>query len=152
MAAASPVTTRALVFAALAAVALAAAPPATPATVYYGGDILTMTAPMGGTPIYPEALVERGGRIVYVGTKAQAIKEAGSGAIMKDLKGAALAPGFVDVHGHLLLTAHNELNAKLHDLKSMDEVLKVMKEHAKTVPAGAWIEGQVRRGSWRGRQ
>ena len=68
------------------------------ATVYAGGPILTMAGP---TPRYAEALVERGGRIVYVGPLAGALKAAGGGARRLNLGGRALLPGFIDAHGHL---------------------------------------------------
>ena len=79
--------------------AVAAAPAAaTPATLYAGGPILTMAGPQ---PSYAEALVERGGRIVYVGPLAGAIRAAGGGAKRVNLAGRALLPGFIDAHGHL---------------------------------------------------
>ncbi|MFN5697061.1 MAG: amidohydrolase family protein, partial [Cyanobacteriota bacterium] len=68
------------------------------ATLYSGGSILTMVGP---APRYAEALVERGGRISYVGPLAGAIRVAGSGARRVDLAGRALLPGFIDAHGHL---------------------------------------------------
>jgi predicted amidohydrolase YtcJ len=79
----------------------AAAPPlaaAEPATLYAGGPILTMAGPQ---PSYAEALVERGGRIVYVGPLAGAIRTAGGAAKRVNLAGRALLPGFIDAHGHL---------------------------------------------------
>ena len=80
--------------------AAVAAPPAAtaPATLYAGGPILTMAGPQ---PAYAEALVERGGRIVYVGPLAGAIRAAGAGVKRVNLAGRALMPGFIDAHGHL---------------------------------------------------
>jgi len=80
--------------------AAVAAPPAAtaPATLYAGGPILTMAGPQ---PAYAEALVERGGRIVYVGPLAGAIRAAGAGVKRVNLAGRALLPGFIDAHGHL---------------------------------------------------
>jgi predicted amidohydrolase YtcJ len=80
--------------------AAVAAPPAAtaPATLYAGGPILTMA---GLQPAYAEALVERGGRIVYVGPLAGAIRAAGAGVKRVNLAGRALLPGFIDAHGHL---------------------------------------------------
>jgi len=77
-----------------------AAPPqsAAAATLYSGGPILTMAGPQ---PAYAEALVERGGRIVYVGPLAGAVRAAGGGAKRVNLAGRALLPGFIDAHGHL---------------------------------------------------
>ena len=69
--------------AAVASPAGSAASP--PPTLYSGGDILTMAGP---APAYAEALVEKGGRIVYVGPLAGAIKAAGGGARQVHLAGA----------------------------------------------------------------
>ena len=68
------------------------------ATLYSGGDILTM---VGDQPIYAEALVEQGGRILQVGPLAEALRLAGPGARRVDLAGRTLLPGFLDAHGHL---------------------------------------------------
>ena len=72
--------------------------PAPGATLYSGGDILTM---VGDQPTYAEALVERGGRIVQVGSLEEALREAGPAARRVDLGGRTLLPGFLDAHGHL---------------------------------------------------
>ena len=125
----------------------AASPPATAATaataigtptLYSGGDILTMAGP---TPAYAEALVEKGGRIVYVGPLAGAVKAAGGGARQVNLAGRTLLPGFIDAHGHLVLASHTLLNADLIGVKSIPELLGRMKAHAATLPAGVWVEG-----------
>jgi predicted amidohydrolase YtcJ len=75
-----------------------AAAAATAATLYTGGPILTMAGPQ---PRYAEALVERDGRIIYVGPLAGAIQAAGGGVKRVNLAGRALLPGFIDAHGHL---------------------------------------------------
>jgi predicted amidohydrolase YtcJ len=116
--------------------ALPAASP--PPTLYSGGDILTMAGP---SPAYAEALVEKGGRIVYVGPLAGAIKAAGGGARQVDLAGRTLLPGLIDAHGHLVLASHTLLNADLNGVKSIPELLGRMKAHAATLPAGVWVEG-----------
>ena len=77
---------------------VALASPAPQATIYSGGDILTM---VGDQPAYAEALVERGGRILQVGPLAEALRLAGPGARRVDLAGRTLLPGFLDAHGHL---------------------------------------------------
>jgi predicted amidohydrolase YtcJ len=69
-----------------------------PATVYLDGDILTMK---GSEPQYAEALVVRDGKIVYVGSKPEALKAAGDSATTVDLGGKTLLPGFIDAHGHI---------------------------------------------------
>ncbi|MFZ1741517.1 MAG: amidohydrolase [Pontixanthobacter sp.] len=67
-------------------------------TIYFGGDILTME---GSEPAYAEALVERGGEIAFVGSKATAFAKYGKGASLRDLHGQTLLPGFIDGHGHI---------------------------------------------------
>ena len=67
------------------------------ATVYYGGDIITME---GDVPQYAEALVIRNGTIEFAGTSAEAMKKAGPGHQMVDLEGKTLLPGFIDGHAH----------------------------------------------------
>lgn len=71
---------------------------ASKATVYYGGDILTME---GEEPEYAEALVVRDGKIEYVGTSSKAMEIAGKGHIMKNLQGNTLIPGLIDGHVHV---------------------------------------------------
>ena len=116
-----------------------AAPTTQPAaTLYRGGDILTMAGPK---PAYAEALVEKGGRILYVGPLAGAIKAAGGGARQVNLAGRTLLPGFIDAHGHLVLASHTLLNAELIGVKSIPELLGRMKAHAATLPEGAMVEG-----------
>ena len=72
--------------AALGALIATALPAEAAETLYSGGDILTMA---GAQPTYAEALVERGGRIVYVGALAGALKAAGTGARRVDDNPAA---------------------------------------------------------------
>jgi len=110
---------------------------ATP-TLYRGGDILTMAGPQ---PAYAEALVEKGGRILYVGPMAGAIKAAGGGARQVNLAGRTLVPGFIDAHGHLVLASHTLLNADLGGVRSIPELLGRMKAHAATLPEGVMVEG-----------
>jgi len=109
-----------------------------PATLYRGGDILTMA---GTKPIYAEALVEKGGSIFYVGSLAGAIKAAGAGAMQVDLNGHTLLPGFIDAHGHMVYYGKNQMDADLFGVKDIPELMARLKSHAASVPAGAWIVG-----------
>lgn len=68
-----------------------------PVQVYFGGDILTME---GDAPVYVEALVVKEGKIIFVGSKADAQRQAGSQAQTIDLKGKMLMPSFIDGHSH----------------------------------------------------
>lgn len=108
------------------------------AVVYVNGDILTVA---GDKPEYVAAVAVKGGRIVYAGDRAGAVRAAGAGAAIKDLAGRFMMPGFVDAHGHMVAYAHNLMNADLTGAKSVAEVVERLKAHAKTVPPGAWVEG-----------
>lgn len=69
------------------------------ATLYYGGDIITME---GDSAQYEEALVVKEGKILFVGKKEDAMKAAGAGHQVVDLKGQTLLPAFIDAHGHYI--------------------------------------------------
>ncbi len=62
-----------------------------------GGPIVTMA---GDQPVTAEAIVVDDGRISFVGSKAEALKQQGSGTVLKDLAGRTLMPGFIDGHAH----------------------------------------------------
>lgn len=65
-------------------------------TLYFGGDILTMS---GDDPEYVEALVTSSDRLVFVGSLSAAL-ERYPRAVKHDLEGATLLPGFIDGHAH----------------------------------------------------
>ena len=71
-------------------------------TLFFGGDILTMN---GDKPEYAEAVVEREGKIIFVGTKAEAFKRFEGKAELHDLKGNTLMPGFIEPHLHPSIAA-----------------------------------------------
>ncbi|TDQ18515.1 hypothetical protein DFQ04_0317 [Algoriphagus boseongensis] len=99
------------------------------ATMYFGGDILTME---GNLPQYAEALVEKDGKILFVGSRDEAMKQAGAGHQMVDLQGKTLVPGFIDGHAHFgnfglqaigaLLLAPPDANCK--DIPTLIQILK----------------------------
>lgn len=80
------------------------------ATVYYNGSIITME---GDEPVYVEALVEKDGRIAFVGAEEEAMVQAGPGHAMIDLQGKTLLPGFIDGHGHIYNTGFMSLAANV---------------------------------------
>jgi hypothetical protein len=74
-------------------------PDKTADTLYLGGDILTMN---GEQPSYAEAVAVKDGKILFVGTKAEALKLKGDGTEIRGLSGKALLPGFLDAHSHYI--------------------------------------------------
>lgn len=66
-------------------------------TLYYGGDIITMK---GDKPSYVEAVMERDGKIIYVGKKSEAVNNFAGKTIQVDLLGKTMLPGFIEPHAH----------------------------------------------------
>ncbi|MDH4245413.1 MAG: amidohydrolase [Nitrospira sp.] len=140
-----------LVLAALAGILLvtgcALKPPIQAAdTVYFGGPILTME---GDAPQYAEALVVKDGKILFVGSLADAdiVMQAKNRV---DLGGKALLPGFIDAHGHVFLSGIQKLTANLlpppdgggKDATSLIALLKEwQRQNAAAVKKSGWIIG-----------
>ncbi|WP_111671839.1 amidohydrolase [Algoriphagus litoralis] len=116
-----------------------------PATMYFNGDILTMEGPM---PEYADALLVRDGRIAYVGTEEEAMRLAGKGHVMVDLKGKTLLPGFIDGHVHFGNFGLQAIGAQLlappdatcKDIPTLIEILKAWNT-PENVGLTGWIFG-----------
>lgn len=67
--------------------------------VFRNGAIYTVNP----TSPWAEAVVVRGKHIIHVGSETEALKLAGAGARIVDLKGRMLLPGFVEGHTHPLV-------------------------------------------------
>jgi predicted amidohydrolase YtcJ len=111
------------------------------ASVYFNGDILTME---GNQPQYVEAVVVKGKKIAYAGNMKDALTEAGVNAVMNDLKGQALLPGFIDAWGHFTLIAQNTLSVNLGYFSNKpphttQELISRLKNEAR--PFNGWIIG-----------
>lgn len=68
---------------------------------------------MNDAAMRAEAIAERSGRIVAVGTAEEVLRLAGPGTQRVDLAGRALLPGFVDAHGHVMFGGLQALAANL---------------------------------------
>ncbi|PWJ42918.1 amidohydrolase [Sediminitomix flava] len=67
-----------------------------PATIFYGGEIVTME---GDMPEYVSAVVVEDDSIVFVGNKEEGLKMYPN-SIEVDLKGMTMFPGFIEPHAH----------------------------------------------------
>jgi predicted amidohydrolase YtcJ len=116
------------------------------ATVYHGGDIITME---GDSAQYAEALVEKDGKILFVGSKDEALKQVGEAANTVDLKGQTLVPGFVDGHSHFHGFGAQAVTANLlaspdgttDDIPALIKALKDWTIANGTGKTGGWIVG-----------
>jgi predicted amidohydrolase YtcJ len=98
--------------------------------LYFGGDILTMD---GDTAQYAEALAVKDGKIIFVGSKAEADKLKGANTKTVDLAGKTLLPGFIDAHGHvfnsgMMAIAANLLSAPDGNTDSIDKLIANMND------------------------
>ncbi len=107
-------------------------------TLYFGGPIVTLEEPQ-----YAQALVERGGRIAFVGDREEAERLAGPGARRVDLEGRALLPAFVDPHSHLLACAYARLQVPLGECAGWGEIADRLSRHVQErgIQPGEWVKG-----------
>ncbi|MDT9086429.1 imidazolonepropionase-like domain-containing protein, partial [Escherichia coli] len=70
-------------------------------TIFLNGEIITVDEALPRA----EAVAVRDGRILAVGSREDVSRAAGTGASLRDLGGATLAPGFIDTHGHFAMLA-----------------------------------------------
>ena len=110
-------------------------------TVYFNGDILTME---GDTPKYVEAVVISGDTISFAGDKREAVASAGPKAVLRDLKGHTLLPGFIDTWGHFTLVAQNTLGVNVAYFSENPPTTKAQligKLRKEGKPFNGWIVG-----------
>jgi predicted amidohydrolase YtcJ len=113
--------------------------------IYYGGDIITME---GDSAVYAEAVAINNGKIVFVGSKADAEKMKGDSTVMNDLQGKTLLPGFLDAHSHYINSLLVANQCKLYpppsgpakDVESIIATLKAFAQERK-IPKGEIIMG-----------
>ena len=114
------------------------------AHLYYNGNII----PMNTTePSTVEALVERKGRIVYVGNLAKA-KDQFMDSEQIDLEGRTLLPGFIDAHSHFGMVSNTMGQVDLNpppvgNISSIEQMLSALKAYKaeNNIPDGEWIYG-----------
>ena len=79
-------------------------------TLYYGGDIITMA---GEKPTYVEAVVQREGKIIFTGSKADAFARFEGKVARVDLQGKTMLPGFIDAHAHFSNFSSQAIGAQI---------------------------------------
>ncbi|MCP4884016.1 MAG: amidohydrolase family protein, partial [Flavobacteriales bacterium] len=116
-------------------------------TIYHGGDIVTMA---GDSSSYVEAVVQREGKIIFTGSKEDALARFEGKADLIDLEGKTMLPGFVDGHGHvfnvgLQAASANLLPAPDGNGNSVEALQKILKEWIKNnqdfITTTGWVLG-----------
>jgi predicted amidohydrolase YtcJ len=96
--------------------------------IYFGGDILTME---GALPTYTEAIATKDKRIIFVGTKVEAMTLSGDITKLINISGKTMLPGFIEPHVHPSIAAimlPNEIIAP-HDWILPTQVKKGVSGH-----------------------
>lgn len=109
-----------------------------------GADLLFKNGPIytgeGASRVDVVAVTD--GRIVYAGEAAAAAPFIGARTDVIDLDGAALFPGFVDSHAHLLGIGLRELTLNLEGVSSIEELVDIVASAAQETEAGETIFGR----------
>ncbi|WP_017793551.1 amidohydrolase [Leucobacter salsicius] len=91
---------------------------------------------------WAEALAARSGRITAVGTFAEVSAGAGPGTVIRDLDGAFVMPGLVDVHNHHFLAGKEDLfELRVPIGATLDGIIEAVTGYAAGLPADAWVVG-----------
>ena len=112
------------------ALALAAGGAAAQDTLFSGGRIWT------GDPALPapEAVLVRGGRILQVGDRAEAVARMAAGVREVDLAGRMLLPGFVESHSHPAVAGLLAARLSVIGTRTVAEVQAAVREYAEAHP------------------
>lgn len=110
-------------------------------TVLLNGKVITVDADFS----MAEAIAIRNGRILAVGTTEQIRELTDKETEQLDLGGKIVLPGIIDSHIHLSLWSTTRpplsLNLSYPNVKSISDVVKLVKEKAAELPKGEWIRG-----------
>jgi predicted amidohydrolase YtcJ len=113
--------------------------------IFSGGPIVTME---GDQPTTVESIVVDDGRIIFAGSKADAIKKQGDGTVLRDLAGKTLMPGFIDGHAHAQQFGTQAVGANLlappdGTVNTVDDLVDRLKAFASgpDVALTGWIFG-----------
>jgi predicted amidohydrolase YtcJ len=100
---------------------------------------------------WADAVAVAGDEIVAVGSSAEIRKLAKAGTRVIDGSGRMVVPGFIDAHVHFMSGGFGLTSVQLRDAKTPQEFVRRIAEHAKRLPAGAWmLEGNWDHQNWGG--
>lgn len=105
---------------------------------------LPADAPRNNTGWYPdaEAVVTRGGEILFVGGTREAMEYRGEATRVVDLAGATVVPGLVDSHTHVYGLGARLESIDLTNVATEEAAVELVAEKAQSTPAGEWIIGR----------
>lgn len=108
--------------------------------ILFDGKVYTVDANRS----WAEAVAVIDGKIAYVGSSSGAKKYKGPNTRLVDLDGKMVLPGFQDAHVHPIEAGMAYLGCSLHDGKSVEDYVLIVKECAQQSPEATFIDG----GGW----
>lgn len=108
-----------------------------PELVLFNAHVITMNPQQPSA----EALAIQDEKIIWVGTNDDAKRLAQNSARAIDLHGAAVLPGLIDAHGHLLSLGQSLLKLNLKDVPDEREAVARVKQKVAATPPNEWIQG-----------
>ncbi|MCC6217144.1 MAG: amidohydrolase [Polyangiaceae bacterium] len=108
-----------------------------PVTVIVGADVRVLDR----AGRRAEAVAWRGSRLVAVGARAEVERAAGDGALVRDVAGATVLPGFLDLHHHSGLGAlyGSRVSLAAPAVRDLPTLQAKLVEAARELPTGRWL-------------
>lgn len=98
------------------------------------------TAGSGGA--FAEAVAVGGNKIVQVGSKDEVERRRGARTEVIDANGAAVVPGFNDIHTHIISGGLEMDNVNLQGARTLEEVQERIRTFAVAHPDRSWVKGR----------
>ncbi len=105
--------------------------------VLFNGNVITLD---GKNP-RARGVALKDGRILWVGTDEGVKQAVGRGTQVRDLKGMTMVPGFIESHNHTLMFGLGLQAIDLTKVRSIEEMMALVKERAGKQEEGSWITG-----------
>src|SRR5205823_14357723 len=107
-------------------------------TIFINGNIYTVNEKRP----HAEAIAVHRGRIIFVGSNAEAEKFRGNKTRTVDLAGKTVTPGFTDSHCHIFEIGEREITLNLEGTNTREDFLTKVKERVVQTGHGKWITGR----------
>ena len=92
--------------------------------------------------LHAEMVAVKGNRIVYVGSRLEEIEWRSPDTRVIDAQGKTLLPGFIDSHFHLLWGCIWLGSAQLQEVKTKEDLKKILLDFASENRTTAWLDGR----------
>jgi len=90
-----------------------------------------------------EAVVVKDGKIVKIGKSSEVLQLTNEDTVKIDLEGKLVLPGFIDTHEHCIRKGLqlDWVNCRTPPMKSLEDVVKALREKAMSKPEEEWVVG-----------